>query len=116
MYDDQAVICPNPKCNESRFKEGATIPRAQMACVSVGRSLTQMLLDDDTRELFNYKNNFDFNDEQLVDIPYPRSTTKIWWDSDGPAGIPPRKRRYVCLGGSTPLDFSARGSTNVLFS
>ena len=68
MYDDQAVVCPNPKCKESRFKEGATIPRAQMACVSVGRSLTQMILDDDTRELFNYKNNFDFNDDQLVDI------------------------------------------------
>ena len=30
-------------------------------------------------------------------------------------GHSPGKRRYVCPGRSTPLDFSARGSTNVLF-
>ena len=47
---------------------------------------------------------------------YPRSTCKIWWHSGAPEVIPLRKRRYVCLGGSTPLDFSARGSTNVVFS
>ena len=29
--------------------------------------------------------------------------------------ILPTKRQAVCPGGSTPLDFSARGSTNVLF-
>ena len=68
MDDNQAVVCPNQECRESRFKEGTFIPRAQMACVSIGRSLTQMMLDDDTRELFNYKPSFDFNDEQLVDI------------------------------------------------
>ncbi|KAI9332180.1 hypothetical protein BD770DRAFT_403299 [Pilaira anomala] len=68
MGDDQAVFCPNQECRASRYKTGTTSPRAQMACVSIGKSLTQMLLDDDTRELFKYKNNFDFNNEQLVDI------------------------------------------------
>ena len=46
---------------------------------------------------------------------YPRSTCKIWLDSGAPTVIPPGKRRYVCPGGSTPLDFSARGSTNMFF-
>ena len=46
---------------------------------------------------------------------YPRFTCKIWLDSGAPAVTPPQKRRSVGPGGSTPLDFSARGSTNILF-
>jgi hypothetical protein len=49
---------------------------------------------------------------------YHRSTCKIWWDSGAPAVVLPllpQKQRYVCPGGYTPLDFSARGSTNILF-
>ena len=46
---------------------------------------------------------------------YPRFTCKFWWDSGAPAVTPPKKQRSVGPGGSTPLDFSARGSTNILF-
>ena len=46
---------------------------------------------------------------------YPRPTCKFWWDSGAPELIPPRKRRSVAPRRSTPLDFSARGSTNILF-
>ena len=46
---------------------------------------------------------------------YPRSTYKIWWHSGAPGVLPPPKRLSMVPGGSTPLDFSARGSTNILF-
>lgn len=68
MDDDTTTVCPNAECNEPRFEEDATTPREQMACVSIGKSLCQMLLDDDTRELFKYKSNFAFNNNQLFDV------------------------------------------------
>ena len=46
---------------------------------------------------------------------YPRSTCKFWWHSGAPGVISPSERLSVGPGWSTPLDFSARGSTNVLF-
>ena len=68
MDDDQAVDCPNPKCKEKRFKDNSKVSRKIMPCVSIGEALTQMLLDDDNRELFDYKPTFNLDDNQLVDI------------------------------------------------
>src|SRR3954469_3588169 len=47
---------------------------------------------------------------------YTRSTCKFWWHSGAPGVIPPLKRLSVSPGWSSPLDFSARGSTNVIFN
>ncbi|KAI7884997.1 uncharacterized protein EV154DRAFT_574527 [Mucor mucedo] len=68
MDDDQAVDCPNPKCKEKRFKDNSKVSREIMPCVSIGEALTHMLLDDDNRELFDFKHTFNLDDNQLVDI------------------------------------------------
>ncbi|KAI9330449.1 hypothetical protein BD770DRAFT_403818 [Pilaira anomala] len=62
------LCAPNPVCNENRYTGATTVPRAQMSCISIGMSLTQMLLNDETRQLFEYKNNFDYSDTRLNDI------------------------------------------------
>ena len=49
---------------------------------------------------------------------YHRSTCKVWWGAGAPAVVIPLlppKQRNVCPSGSTPLNFSARGCTNVTF-
>ena len=60
----------------------------------------------------------------LVNHTFQQTTTHILGPHASFGGIPvlrrsfppsPRKRRSMCPGGSTPLDFSTRGSTNVLF-
>ena len=55
MNDDQTLVCPNSECNENRYTDNTTVPRAQMSCKSIGMALTQMLLNDETRQLFEYK-------------------------------------------------------------
>lgn len=68
MNDDQTLVCPNSECNENRYTDNTTVPRAQMSCKSIGMALTQMLLNDETRQLFEYKSNFNYSDTQLTDI------------------------------------------------
>lgn len=62
LYADGDLLdkCPNPACEEPRYRADSTsVPQQEMACVSIGAALAELLYDDDTRDLFLYKSECD---------------------------------------------------------
>jgi hypothetical protein len=85
--DAYPIRCINPECRQDRYKKQDLIDRLDcsgvdlnnkdlpqyepvqtMSVASVASSLAELLLDDDVREQFNYRSQFDHQDDRYQDV------------------------------------------------